>query len=250
MVELQEKTEHGFFTAKRMLRLLLFLFVLALLVWGYNFTRLKELEISGLTRYTKEEFFSMTAEQLLQRNTFGYLISNRLATKDDIPFVESYEVEYLTLHTVRVQVHEKLVTGCVQLMGRFLYFDKDGIVVESSEERLSDIPLVTGLKFHEIVLYEPLTVQKQSLFQTILNLTRLIQEYEIKADQISFDSNYYVTLSCGSMEVLLGRRKVYDEQIAALQGILAAVGDRTGIVDMQNYSKEHQDVILKPSDGK
>lgn len=250
MVELQEKTEHGFFTAKRMLRLLLFLFVLALLVWGYNFTRLKELEISGLTRYTKEEFFSMTAEQLLQRNTFGYLISNRLAPKDAIPFVESYEVEYLTLHTVRVQVHEKLVTGCVQLMGRFLYFDKDGIVVESSEERLSDIPLVTGLKFHEIVLYEPLTVQKQSLFQTILNLTRLIQEYEIKVDQISFDSNYYVTLSCGSMEVLLGRRKMYDEQIAALQGILAAVGDRTGIVDMQNYSKEHQDVILKPSDGK
>lgn len=250
MVELQEKTEHIFFTAKRMIQLLLFLLVLALLVWGYNLTRLKELEISGLTRYTKEDFFSMTAEQLLQKNTFGYLLSNRLAPRKTIPFVESYEVEYLTLHTVRVQVHEKRVTGCVQLMGRFLYFDKDGIVVESTEERLADIPLVTGLKFHEIVLYEPLTVQKQSLFRTILNLTRLVQEYEIKVDQISFDSNYYVTLSCGSMKVLLGRREAYDEQIAALQGILAAAGDRMGTVDMQNYSKEHPDVILKPSDGK
>jgi len=131
------------------------------------------------------------------------------------------------------------------VMGRYMFFDKDGIVVETSDSRLEGIPVITGLKFDEIVLYKKLTVQKQSLFDTILELTRLTEQKGIVTNEISFDSNYEVTLYLEEITVLLGKRTSYDEQINALSGILESLQGRTGVIDMQNYTKENGEVILK-----
>ena len=90
-----------------------------------------------------------------------------------------------------------------------------------------------------------LNIQKQSLFNTILELTRLIDDKNIKVNEISFASNYEVTLYTDNVTVLLGKRTSYDEQINALDGILDSLQGRSGTVDMQNYTKENKDVFLK-----
>jgi len=147
--------------------------------------------------------------------------------------------------SARIYVHEKRVTGCVIIMGRYMFFDKDGIVVESSDTALPGIPVITGLKFDEIVLHRKLKVQKESLFDIILELTRLIEHHEIPVQQISFDSGYRVTLELDGITVQLGKRTSYDEVINALAGILDSIPGRKGILDMQNYSGENGEVILK-----
>ena len=53
--------------------------------------------------------------------------------------------------------------------GSYLYFDRDGIVVESSRIKLEDIPVITGLNFSRIVLHEQLKVQKEEMFTVILS---------------------------------------------------------------------------------
>lgn len=126
-----------------------------------------------------------------------------------------------------------------------MFFDKDGIVVETADSLLEGVPVINGLKFDEIVLYKKLNVQKQSLFDTILELTRLAEQKNIVTNEISFDSNYAVTLYLDDITVLLGKRTSYDEQINALSGILESLQGRTGVIDMQNYSKENGEVILK-----
>ena len=70
----------------------------------------------------------------------------------EIPFIEKYEIDYVDKQTARVRVHEKRVTGCVIIMGRYMFFDKDGIIVETSMARMEGIPVVSGLEFNEIVL--------------------------------------------------------------------------------------------------
>lgn len=61
-------------------------------------------------------------------------------------------------------------------MVRFLheqpeYFDKDGIIVESTSETLPGVPKIAGLSFGHIVLHQPLPVEDISVFNEILNLT-------------------------------------------------------------------------------
>ena len=232
------------FPLNYMLILLGILSVLAAGIWGYNLYRLKEITFEGLTRYTEEEFLEKLDKNFFTSLTPFFCLTDTFF-QEEIPFVEKYEIDYADRQTARILVHEKRVTGCVIIMGRYMFFDKDGIVVESSDSAIEGIPVVTGLKFNEIVLYQKLQVQKESLFTTILELARLIEQNNIPVKEISFGSGYDVTLYLEDFTVLLGKRTSYDEVIHALAGILESVSGRTGTLDMQNYTEDNGEVILK-----
>lgn len=216
----------------------------AVLIWSYNWFRLKNVTFDGLTKYTEAEFREKLEDNFWCSITPLFCLADSTNQKE-IPFIEKYEIEYVDQHSARVLVHEKRVTGCVLVMGRYMYFDKDGIVVESSMETLAGIPVITGLEFKEIALYQKLQVQKESLFRTILNITRLIEQHGIGVQEISFDSGYEVTLYVGDITVLLGKKENYDEVLNALEGILLVLSGQKGTLDMRTYSMENQDVIFR-----
>lgn len=250
----EEKDRMGksWFSVRQMLGILAVLLILSVAIWSYNTYRLKQIHIEGLTRYSEAEFCEKLGNRVWYSVTPFFCLADTLAQKK-IPFIEKYEILYQDPQTARIVVHEKRVTGCVIIMGRYMFFDKDGMVVESSSTRVEGVPVVTGLEFNEIVLYQKLQVQKQSLFDTILNLTRLIEHNGIAVQEIAFDTNYEVTLSVGGFSVLLGKKTSYDEALNALSGILdaltsgvlGAVTEQKGTLDMRNYSQENQEVILK-----
>lgn len=227
-----------------LLWILVVLVFLTVLVWGYNLYRLKNITIEGLTRYTEEEFKEKLEHNFLTSVTPFFCLTDTFLQKE-IPFIEKYEITYVDSHTARIAVHEKRVIGCVMIMERYMFFDKDGIIVETSTEQVEGVPVVTGLEFHEIVLYQKLQVQKQNLFDTILQLTRLIEKNSLSVQKIDFDSGYEVTLYADELVVLLGKKTSYDEALNALTGIQASLQGRTGTLDMRNYSRENADVILK-----
>lgn len=237
------KKEKENLSTRQIVSMVILLVCIAVVTWVFNVFRLRQVNFEGLTRYTETEFREKLEDNILYTLTPFFCMQDTWKQKT-IPFIECYEIEYINSQTARVIVHEKRVTGGVLLMGRYMYFDKDGIVVETSTERLPDVPLITGLVFNEIVLYQKLSVQKDSLFDVILQLTRLIEQNEITVEEISFNSNYEVTLYSGANTILLGKRTTYDEQINALQGILSAMQEHTGTLDMKNYSKDNSDVIL------
>lgn len=239
-----EKIAERVLSVKQMMLILGALLCVAVLVWGYNLYRLRNVTFEGLTRYTEEEFRGKIEQGFFNSITPFFCLSDTMSQKE-IPFIESYEIVYVDRQTARVIVHEKRVTGCVVIMGRYMFFDKDGIVVESSAEPVPGIPVITGLEFKEIALYQQLKIQKESLFDTILQLTRLIEQNGIEVQEISFDSGYEVTLYSGDVVVLLGKKTNYDEALNNLKGILDVMGGRKGTLDMRNYSQENKDVILK-----
>ena len=55
---------------------------------------------------------------------------------------------------VEVIVYEKSVVGYVSYMNSRMYFDKDGIIVESTSETLPGVPKIAGLSFGHIVLHQ------------------------------------------------------------------------------------------------
>jgi len=230
--------------SKKWIVLLLALTGVASICFICHSFQLKHISIDGLTRYTEEEFKEYLELNFFTELTPVFCVSDEWKQKQ-IPFIEKYEIEYLDKNSAKVVVHEKRVTGCVPVMGRYMYFDKDGIVVESSSERIESVPVIAGLEFTEISLFKKLQIQKESLYDKILQLTRLIESNKIVVEEIAFDSNYEVTLQTGTVTVKLGKRENYDEQVNALQGILAEIELRTGTLDMRNYSKENQDVIFK-----
>jgi len=210
--------------------------------------RLDTVIVEGSTHYTNEELQGKVITKKTDWNTILLYLRYKYGKVDSIPFVEDIDIELVNKNTVKIHVYEKVITGCIKFMGGYMYFDKDGIVVESSNEKLDEVPFITGLSFNQIILYEKLDIQKKSLFNIILNLTQLIKKFELKIDTIQFNSNYEVTLYSGDNKILLGKRDTYDEQIAELKNVLPYAEGKKLILDMKDFKEGQNEIISKPQE--
>ncbi|MCI9314968.1 MAG: cell division protein FtsQ [Lachnospiraceae bacterium] len=218
------------------------LFLLTVLISGYvyivrNYT-VTTVYVEGNVHYTNEEIMEMVMGGRYGNNSL--LLSLKYQDKGitDIPFIQTMDVAIEAKDTIRITVYEKALAGYVSYLGRYVYFDKDGIVVETSTEKTAGIPQVTGLKFDHVILHEPLPVEKPEIFDEVLNITQQLSKYSMSADRIYFDSGYQVTLMFGEARVAMGDSRYIDEKIMKLQYILPDLAGKKGTLDMREYSED------------
>ncbi len=215
-----------------------FVFVgVAAVVLKSNYT-VTTVRVDGNEHYTDDEIKAMVLDQKFGNSTLYYYIKYRNHAITDIPFIERMEVELESSDTLIIHVYEKAVAGYVEFLGRYLYFDKDGIVVESSIEQMDGIPFVTGLTFDHVVLHEKLPVEDETVFKLILNITQLLTKYGVSTDRIYFDTGDNITLYFGQVKVYLGTSDHLDEKINKLQYLLPKTIGLSGTLYMENYSDD------------
>ncbi len=242
-----KRPDNGFLTGLMKLLILCLVILIPAFIL-YATCSLKTVIVEGSSHYTNEELQDKVITKRTDRNTLLLYLRYKYGKADSIPFVEDINIEMVNKNTVKIHVYEKVITGCIEFMGGYMYFDKDGIVVESSNEKLPEVPFITGLKFNRIILYEKLEVQKKSLFNVILNLTQLIRKFELSIDKIQFDSGLEVILYSGNNKILLGKRETYDEQLAELKDILPKAEGKKLLFDMKEYKEGQEEIIAKPQE--
>ncbi len=243
-----EKTEgHG--RIRYLIRLLAggVILVSAVFLLG-SLYKTERISVEGLTYYTEAVFLDKVSSEPARKNTLLFRLEQFRNGEQRIPYIEKYDVTMVGKNEIRIKVYEKILTGCVKVMGQYLYFDKDGYVTESSTELLPGIPVVKGLEFDRIVLYEKLKIQKDELYDSILNITKLLWEYEIPAESISFNGKGEAELEVEGLTVLLGRRTAYDLPLQRLADLLPAVSGRNLTIDLSGYQGENGDIIAKPKE--
>lgn len=146
--------------------------------------------------------------------------------------------------SITIRVYEKSVAGYVEYMGRYMYFDRDGIVVESSETRTEGIPQVTGIRFDHVVLYEALPVKNTDIFQEILSITQMLSKHQITTDKIYFNESNEITLYFDNIRAKLGKDNL-EEKVMRLEQILPNLSGESGVLDLQNYSEDRKNVTFQ-----
>lgn len=231
-------------------KLLLFgLLVFLAVILLYITCSLKSVMIIGSTHYSEDELKQELLTSKTDSNTILFYLRLMYGKKEPIPFVEKVTATLVDRHTIKLHVYEKSVIGCIQYMGSYMYFDKDGIVVETSQEKLEGVPFITGLNFNSFILHDKMETENPELFPVILKITQLIQKFELDINTIQFNEDYEVTLKSGQSIVLLGKRDSYDEQIANLKGLLPTVPQKNGkilSIDLKNYMEGQEKIVAKP----
>ncbi len=216
--------------------------LLLLLTGGFlyiiNNYKVTTVHVDGSVHYTNEEIMEMVMGGRFGDNSLFLSLKYRDKGIEGVPFIETMDVDIESRDTIRITVYEKALAGYVKYLGRYVYFDKDGIVVETSTEETAGIPQVTGLSFDHVILHEPLPVDKPELFDEILNITQQLSKYSLTADRIYFDSVYNVTLYFGEAKIAMGENKDIDEKIMKLQYILPDLLGKSGTLDMREYSED------------
>lgn len=224
--------------------------VLLLCILGFSIStcfKLKDLQITGCDYYTEEEISKDFQQSVFDKNTLVFYIKYKFFKSVSIPFVDGFDMDFISRNKIHINIYEKAMISCIKYMGEYLYLDKDGTIVESSIEKIDDIPLVTGLSFQEMSLHEKLKVEDDSVFDTILAISLLIQRYQLDIDKIFFKYNYEVTLYSGDIKILLGKQEYYDTQIADLTNILPIAQKKKlkGVLDMEEYTGDESKIIFR-----
>ena len=212
--------------------------------------RVNTVYVEGNIHYTNEEITEMVMSDNLGNNSLYLALKYKDRGVENIPFVEKMDVTILSPDSIRISVYEKPLAGYVEYLGRYMYFDKDGTVVESSNIKTAGVAQVTGLDFPYVVLNEPLPVENKDIFQQILNITQLLSKYELITDKIFFDYHYNLTLYFGEVKVLLGKGDTLEGKIMRLQYILPELEGKKGILQMENYDENSKNIPFHQENAK
>ena len=203
------------------------------------------IEFKGSKRYTDEELYNYFFESDKEKNPVYFFVNDFFNEKKQIPFVETYELEVKSPFLYEVTIYEKVVVGYLEYMGSNMYFDKDGIVVESSEVKLDDIPLVSGIKFDSIVLHEKIPASNMKVFADLLNLTQCLDKYKIEVDKIHVRDNLELIITLGNVKVELGVNDMLNEKIKDLYDIIPDMVDVKGTLYMTEYKTDGSGYTFK-----
>ncbi len=203
--------------------------------------------VEGNVHYTDEAIKDIVMKGFLGNNSLYLSLKYKNRGVKGIPFVDVMDVTILAPDAVRITVYEKALTGYVEYLGTYLYFDKDGYVVESSSVLTEGVPQITGLAFDHMAVGEPLPVENKEVFNSILNVTRLLTKYELDADKINFQKSGEITLYFENVKVALGTESdKMEDKIMLLPELLPSLQGKNGTLQMETYDEGGGRYTFKP----
>lgn len=222
------------------------LLVVVLGVWAYlNSFSLKEVKVSDCEYADEELIAAMVLERAPGDNTLALVLGCKLKPIEGIQFVDKIEIDYLSKNSVSVTVYEKALAGCVEYMNSYIYFDKDGIVLESSSSMVPGVPFIKGLEFDRWEVGKKLPIADERRFKAILNVTQLIEKYDLDIDGIKFTASNELVLTHDKITIELGEGEYLEIQMMNLGSILEGLEGKEGTLNMKDFDSDDATASFK-----
>ncbi len=209
-------------------------------------TKVDKITVSGNKFITVDEFKKHMFEGESSISTIELFFADKYKDKKVIPYVETYKVNISWPAKVSITVYEKKIMGYVETMGSNMFFDKDGIVVESSKEQLVGIPKVLGIGNDSITLHHKIECDNKDIFSNITKMKQLADKYNIVISQIEFDVDYNAKLYVNDVRVLIGKCEYIEEKMFELSQLYEKIYMLKGELNLKECKGEATNIIFKP----
>lgn len=216
--------------------------VLTVVVFFY----IQSITIEG-NEYTKdEEILEVLQEDSWSVNSV-YMMGKYLKKDYKMPkSLSSFQLKLTAPWAIKVTVKEKPIVGCVYEDEKYVYFDKEGLVVYKSSELQEGTPQVEGLEVTRTTRFKTLGCKDEKIFEAALKLVVELKNYELTPDRI-VSKNDQLYLRFDKIHVALGTIVTADKT-AQIKPILEKIGDQSGTVHLEYYENEGSTVTFKPGE--
>ncbi len=230
---------------KAVLIVLIVLGLAALIV--FKVFTVRNVEITGNELYSDKKIRDWVLNDEYSWTSLYVFFKYKLKETKELPFVDSMEVSLKSPHTLEIHVYEKGVLGYVYVpsLGKNAYFDKDGFVVELSTDVIEGTTKISGLSVKTAKLYEKLPIENQSILRTLLNVTQLLDKYELEPEMIYVTENGQVLLSYGKIQVNVGENEYLNEKIIRLQKIMPQIEGMEGTLHLETWTETTTDIYFE-----
>ena len=237
-------SKRGIMMVRKVIWISFFVIILATIAYLSTFS-LTQVEVTGCVMSSEDDVRKAVMENSYVNNTLVMYAQNKLKPVEDIPFVAKMDIEYVDKNKVSVEVYEKSVAGCIEYMESYVYFDKDGIVLETAKVRYDKVPNIKGLVIKSWQLGEELPVENKKRFEMILNITQLVEKYDLDISGIEFTVDGEVVLRHDNIEIELGEGKNLPIQLMNLGSILKEIEGKNGVLYMKEFDSDNSTASFK-----
>ncbi len=219
---------------KKYIVLIIAILLLGTIGYASTFT-VKDIQVSGCEIVDEQIVADTVKRETPLGNTLLLCLKGKLNQLDDIPFISKMDIEYTGKHSVSVTVYEKSMAGCVEYMNSYVYFDKDGVVLDASDQMVDGVPCIKGLTFSQWEMGEKLPISDEKKFQSILTITQLVEKYGLEIDGIKFTAENEIILTHKDITIELGEGEYLAVQMMNLGNILANLEGMSGTLYMKDF---------------
>jgi len=221
------------------------IFLTFLICW--NVFTVKDVVVEGNNLYSTKQIQDIALDDEYSWNSLYVLFKAKFVKKEAVPFVDEMEISLDNPHTVHIKVYEKGSIGYVYLSGtnQNAYFDKDGFVIETSEEQIEGVPRVDGLGCDKVVLYEKLPIENDAVLKEVLVCTQALKKYNVVPNIIILDEQNNITLRYDTIKVILGDESNLTEKIMRLPVILPDLDGKSGTLHVEDWTTDNKSIIFR-----
>lgn len=216
------------------------------LVIIFGLFHVREVDVIGNEFYSSEEIQKMVMSDSMGENsiylTWKYSQPDAAAS---LPFLSGVEVSMVNPYHVQIKVYEKSIVGYLMYSGSMVYFDKDGYVVEISQELREGVPPFSGISIGQPVVMQLLPVADEAFFRDIIEAADMIAQSGLEPLEVHYDDKQQLILYFTNNRVIMGDNSYLEEKLSNLQALFSEMEDLEGTLHMENFTSSSNTIPFK-----
>ena len=184
-------------------------------------------------------------------NSLYVFLKYKFSGTKDIPFVDTMDIYLSNPHTINIKVYEKGMMGYIYIpaIKENAYFDKDGLVVETSKKEIENVPRIQGIKCEEVVLYDKLPIEKKQL-KELLTLTQGLKRSKLVPETITYGVENEPIVSYGETRIIIGDTKELTKKLTRLVEIMPSIEGMKGDLHLEKWSESSTNIVFEKKNTK
>lgn len=198
----------------------------------------RQADVIGNEFYSASEIKKMVMSDSMGENTLYLLWKySQEDAAESLPFLSAVDVTMINPYYVQFHVYEKTIVGYLMYGGSMIYFDKDGVVVEISQELREGVPPFSGIAIAQPVVSEKLPIADEEFFETLILEAQILKQSGLEPDEVHYDEKKEMILYFGSdIRVLMGDSSYMEEKMQNLSALFPELEGLSGTLHMENYT--------------
>jgi len=220
------------------------LLIAAFGVVSYKVFTVEKVEVTGNTIYQDETIKQWILNDDYSWNSMYVYLKYKFKDASEKTFMDNPTIVLKNPHILQIKVKEKEMIGYIYIpsVGQNAYFDTDGMVVETSSEKIEKMMEITGVDVNEVTLHKKIPIKKKSVLKVLLSMTQGLNKYQIMPESLHYDEYSNMILGYGTVTVNFGNSENLTDKIITLSAILPQLEGMSGTLHMENWSEDNTDV--------
>lgn len=207
--------------------------------------RVEKVEVEGNELYDAKVIEKAVLNDKYSWNSLYVFLKYRFVDTKKVPFVDTMEITLKDPQTLHIKVYEKGIMGYLYIssIDENAYFDKDGLVVETSSKVINGTPQIIGIDCDKVVLYEKLPIGNAKL-REILTLTQALKRNSLIPDSITYGVANEPLLAYGKIKVEMGSLELLTQKVERLAKIKPSLEGMDGTLHLENWTEETTNIVF------